>query len=133
MNRKRHMPSEISAKLEQAAAMTGDANPSIRDICQALDISRATYYRWRAQYGEMTPAHAEDHARLMTELRRVEKCAADYAAQIDVLRAVLEGNSSALPASATPLRPRPAGSRSASGWRAGRSASLAPPSATVGG
>ncbi|MEW4530122.1 transposase [Maioricimonas sp. JC845] len=44
--RKRHTPDQIVRKLRDADAML-NAGKQLADVLQALEISEATYHRWR--------------------------------------------------------------------------------------
>ncbi|GIX00840.1 MAG: hypothetical protein KatS3mg111_4172 [Pirellulaceae bacterium] len=46
MSRKRHSPEQIIRKLREADAMLSSGQ-TIGQICQALEISEATFHRWR--------------------------------------------------------------------------------------
>jgi|GEM_PF-1686758 len=48
--RKRHAPDQIVRKLRDADAVL-NAGKQLADVLQALEISEATYHRWRNQYG----------------------------------------------------------------------------------
>jgi hypothetical protein len=48
--RKRHGPAEIVNKLEDADRLR-NAGKSLGEVLQALEVSEATFHRWRNQYG----------------------------------------------------------------------------------
>ena len=50
--RKRHGPEEIVRKLRDADAML-NAGKDVAAVLQVLEVSEATYLRWRNQYGGM--------------------------------------------------------------------------------
>ena len=50
--RKRHGPEEIVRKLRDAEAML-NAGKDLAAVLQSLEVSEATYHRWRNQYGGM--------------------------------------------------------------------------------
>ncbi len=54
MKRKRHSPEQIIGKLRDADRMLSDG-PDPAAVCQALEVSEATFHRWRNQYGGMKP------------------------------------------------------------------------------
>jgi putative transposase len=56
--RKRHGPEEIVRKLRDADAML-NAGKDVAAVLQALEISEATYLRWRNQYGGMKAEEAK--------------------------------------------------------------------------
>jgi len=88
---KRHIPSEIAAKLQQATAML-QLGVSISRICQTLGISRATYYRWKQHFGQMTGEQLERHFQLIRSMRQLRQSVAESTAEIQVLRSVISGN-----------------------------------------
>ena len=49
---KRHGPEQIVRKLQDADAML-NAGKDVAAVLQALEVSEATYLRWRKQYGGM--------------------------------------------------------------------------------
>ena len=58
--RRRHSPEQIVRKLRDADAML-NAGKDLAVVLQALEVSEATFHRWRAQYGGMK---AEEAVRL---------------------------------------------------------------------
>jgi len=48
--RKRHTPEQIVRKLQDADAMLA-AGRTVGKVCQVLDVSEATFHRWRNHYG----------------------------------------------------------------------------------
>ena len=56
--RKRHGPEEIVRKLRDADAML-NAGKDVAAVLQALEVSEATYLRWRNQYGGMKAEEAK--------------------------------------------------------------------------
>ena len=57
MKRTRHGPEQIIAKLREADAMLG-TGAILGQVCQRLEVSEATYHRWRNQYGGMKAEEA---------------------------------------------------------------------------
>ena len=56
--RRRHSPEQIVKKLRDADAMM-NAGKDLAAVLQALEISEATYHRWRNQYGGMKSGEAK--------------------------------------------------------------------------
>lgn len=48
--RKRHGPDQIVQKLQDADRLL-NAGKSLGEVLQTLEVSEATYHRWRNQYG----------------------------------------------------------------------------------
>ena len=56
--RKRHSAEQIVKKLEDAERRL-TAGQNIAQMCQTLEISEATFHRWRHQYGGMKAQEAK--------------------------------------------------------------------------
>jgi transposase-like protein len=91
MKKKRHSPEQIIAKLRDAdAALTAGAG--VEQICKQLEISPATYHKWRNQYGGMKADEMKRLKELERENARLKKIVADQALDISILKEVAEGN-----------------------------------------
>jgi hypothetical protein len=55
-HRKRHSPEQIVRKLRDADAML-NAGKELAAVLQSMEVSEATFHRWRAQYGGMSHKH----------------------------------------------------------------------------
>ncbi len=55
--RKRHSPEKIIQKLRDADALLA-AGKTIPEVCQALEISEATFHRWREQFAGLEAEEA---------------------------------------------------------------------------
>jgi putative transposase len=60
MKRRRHTPEQIIRKLREADRLLAEGH-EIPEVAKQLEISEATYHRWRAQYGGLK---ADDVKRL---------------------------------------------------------------------
>jgi putative transposase len=89
--RKRHNPEEIVRKLRDAEAML-NAGKDLAAVLQGLEISEATYHRWRNQYGGMKSEEAKRLKKLEEENARLKKLVADQALDIAMLKEVASGN-----------------------------------------
>ena len=49
MSKLRHKPEQIIRKLRQAEVLSGQGK-NVDEICRALGVSDATYYKWRKDY-----------------------------------------------------------------------------------
>src|SRR4051812_37204847 len=67
--RKRHGPEQIVRKLRDADAML-NAGKDVAAVLQALEISEATYLRWRNQYGGMKSEEPALVKRILETARR---------------------------------------------------------------
>ena len=89
--RKRHGPEQIVRKLRDADAML-NAGKDVAAVLQALEVSEATYLRWRNQYGGMKAEEAKRLKQLEEENKRLKQLVADQALDIQMLKYVTEKN-----------------------------------------
>ena len=91
MKRKRHSPEQVIRKLREADQMLSEGK-DIAAVCQALEVSEATFHRWRNQYGGMKANEAKRLKELQIENGRLKKLVADQALDIQILKEVSKGN-----------------------------------------
>ena len=96
--RKRHGPDQVVKKLEDADRLL-NAGKSLGEVLQALEVSEATYHRWRNQYGGMKSEEAQRLKTWEGENARLKKLAADLSLENQMLKELASGNWQALPAS----------------------------------
>lgn len=89
--RKRHSPEQIVRKLRDADAMLS-AGKDQAAVLQSLEISEATYLRWRNQYGGMKAEEARRLKELEEENKRLKEIVAEKELDIRMLKHVAEGN-----------------------------------------
>ena len=89
--RKRHSPEQIVRKLRDAEAML-NAGQDLAAVLQSLEVSEATFHRWRQQYGGMKSEEARRLKALEEENRRLKQIVADQALDIQMLKHVSSGN-----------------------------------------
>jgi len=89
--RKRHSPEQIVKKLRDAEAML-NSGKELATVLQALEVSEATYHRWRNQYGGMKAEEAKRLTQLEQENVRLKKLVADQALDIQMLKEINSGN-----------------------------------------
>ena len=89
--RRRHGPEQIVRKLRDADAML-NAGKDVAAVLQALEISEATYLRWRNQYGGMKSEEAKRLKLLEEENKRLKQLVAEQALDIQMLKYVAEKN-----------------------------------------
>ena len=89
--RKRHSPEQIVRKLRDADAML-NAGKDLSAVLQSLEVSEATYARWRSQYGGMKAEEAVRLKKLEDENQRLKRLVADQALDIQMLKYIAEGN-----------------------------------------
>lgn len=89
--RKRHSPEQIVKKLQDADRLL-NAGKSLGQVFQTLEISEATYHRWRNQYGGMKCAEAKRLKELELENSRLKRLLAEAELDKAMLRDIAEGN-----------------------------------------
>jgi putative transposase len=89
--RRRHGPEEIVRKLRDADAML-NAGKEVAAVLQALEVSEATYLRWRNQYGGMKAEEAKRLKLLEEENKRLKELVAELTLDNRMLKHVAEKN-----------------------------------------
>ena len=89
--RKRHSPEQIVVKLRDADAML-TAGKDLAVVLQALEVSEATYGRWRSQYGGMKAEEAVRLKRLEEENKQLKEVVAELTLDNRMLKYLNEGN-----------------------------------------
>lgn len=89
--RRRHTPEQIVKKLRDAEAML-NGGKDLAVVLQALEVSEATYHRWRNQYGGMKSEEAKRLKQLEDENKRLKEIVAEKELDIRMLKHVAEGN-----------------------------------------
>lgn len=89
--RKRHSPEQIVRKLRDGEAML-NAGKDLAAVLQALEVSEATWNRWRNQYGGMKSEEAKRLQELEDENRRLKQIVADKELDIQMLKHVASKN-----------------------------------------
>ena len=89
--RKRHGPEQIVRKLRDADAML-NAGKDVAAVLQALEVSEATYLRWRNQYGGMKAEEAKRLKELEEENQRLKEIVAELTLDNRMPKHVAEKN-----------------------------------------
>ena len=89
--RKRHTPEQIVTKLRDAEAML-NAGKDLAVVIQSLEVSEATFHRWRAQYGGMKSEEAKRLKQLEEENQRLKEIVAEKELDIRMLKHLTEKN-----------------------------------------
>jgi putative transposase len=89
--RKRHSAEQIVRKLQEGDRLL-NAGKSVAQVIQALEISEATYHRWRNQYGGMKCEEAVRLKNLELENARLKKLLAEAELDKAMLKDLAEGN-----------------------------------------
>jgi hypothetical protein len=90
-SRRRHSPEQITRKLRDADAML-NAGQDLAAVLQSLEVSEATWQRWRNQYGGMKSSEARRLKEVEEENRRLKQIVAEQALDIQMLKHVSSGN-----------------------------------------
>ncbi|MBI2710606.1 MAG: transposase [Actinobacteria bacterium] len=91
MARRRHTPEQIIRKLREADRMLGEG-AEIEEVARHLEVSEATYDRWRNQFGGMEADDAKRLKELERENARLKRIVADKELEIDALWGISRGN-----------------------------------------
>jgi len=91
MKRKFHTPEQIVKKLREADAAIASGS-TIEQVCRQLEVSDATYYNWRKQYGQMKLDQVKQLKSLQKENARLKKLVADLSLDKAILKEALSGN-----------------------------------------
>ncbi len=83
--KKRHKPEEVVAKVREAEIDLGRGIP-VEEVCRKLDVSEATLFRWRHQYGGLSTPEAK---RLKT-LEKENKDLKEMLAEAELAKRILQ-------------------------------------------
>ena len=86
--RKRHTPEQIFRKLRKADTMLASGKEVVH-FYQALEVSEATFHRWRNQYGGMKAEQAKRLKELDQENNRLKKPLAEAELDNAILKEAL--------------------------------------------
>ena len=91
MKRRRHTPEQIVRKLREADKLLAEGQ-DVAMVARHLEVTEATYHRWRAQYGGMKADDSKRLRELEKENQRLKKIVADQVLDIDMLKELSRGN-----------------------------------------
>ena len=80
---KKHTPEQIVAILRRI-----DSGETAQGVCRELNISEATLYRWKQQYGALELDEVKELKGLRDENARLKRLVADQLLNIQVLKEV---------------------------------------------
>ena len=89
VKRRRHTPQQIVEKLREADRLL-NAGQSLGQVLQALEVSEASYHRWRNQYGGMKSSEAKRLKELEQENARLKRLLAERDLDVDILKAAMD-------------------------------------------
>ena len=88
--RKKHSAEEIVRKLRRGDELAAEGK-SGEEIAAALEVSPATLYNWRRQYGGMDADAAKELKELREQNGRLKRLLAEAELEKDALREVAKG------------------------------------------
>lgn len=89
--RKRRKPEQIVKAIQEGEAMLA-AGKTAGEVFQKLEISEATWCRWKKQYGGMKSDEAKRLRELEVENQRLKELLADAELDKKILKMAAEGN-----------------------------------------
>ena len=89
--RRRRRPEQIVQLLSEGEAMLV-AGKTAAEVYQKLEVSEATWMRWKQQYGGMKSEEAKRLRDLELENRRLKELLAESELDKRILKEALEGN-----------------------------------------
>ena len=89
--RKRRKPEQIVKAIQEGEAMLA-AGKNEAEVFQALEISAATWERWKKQYGGMKSDEAKRLRELEVENQRLKELLAEAELDKKILKMAAEGN-----------------------------------------
>ena len=84
-------PEQIIRKLREADRLLAEGL-EVPEVAKQLEISEATYHRWRAQYGALKADDVRRLKELEAENARLKRIVADKELQIEALKELGRGN-----------------------------------------
>ena len=91
MKRRKHTPEQIVRKLREAERMLGEGI-ELAEVAKQLEVSEATFHRWRHLYGGMKAEDAKRLRELERENTRLKAIVADQALENRALKEIGKGN-----------------------------------------
>ncbi len=88
---KKHSGPQIVAKLREADRLLGQGK-TMPEVCKEIEVTDATYYRWRQKYGGMSPDMVKQLRAVQKENVQLKRLVADQALDISILKVAAEGN-----------------------------------------
>jgi len=91
VKRRRHTPEQIVRKLREADRMLAEG-AELPEVAKALEVSEATYHRWRAQFGGMKADDVKRLKELERENVTLKRIVADKELENVALKEIAKGN-----------------------------------------
>ena len=87
MPRRRHTPEQVVRRLREADRLLAEGK-DLDEVARHLEVSEATYHRWRNQFGGMKADDVKRLKELEAENARLKRIVADKELEIDALREI---------------------------------------------
>ena len=91
MKQRRHTPEQVIRKLTEGDKLLGQGQ-DVAEVARHLEVTEATWYRWKNQYGGMKADDAKRLKELEKENQRLKRIVADQVLDIDMLKELNRGN-----------------------------------------
>jgi len=91
MARTRHTSEQIIAKLREAEVLLSQGS-KVPEVCNRLEVTQQTYYRWRKEYGGLKVDQAKRLKALEKENARLKRLLAEAHLDKAMLQEVASGN-----------------------------------------
>ena len=91
MKRHRHTPEQVVRKLREGERLLNEGK-DLTEVLRHLEVSEATWNRWRNQYGGMKATEAKRLRELEVENGRLKKLLAEAELDKAMLKELAEGN-----------------------------------------
>jgi putative transposase len=91
MKRHRHTPEQVVRKLREGERLLNEGK-DLTEVIRHLEVSEATWNRWRNQYGGMKATEARRLRELEVENARLKKLLAEAELDKAMLKELAEGN-----------------------------------------
>jgi putative transposase len=91
LKRRRHTPEQIVRKLREADKLLAEGI-EVPEVAKALEVSEATYHRWRAQFGGMKADDVKRLKELERENQTLKRIVANKEVEIEGLKEIAKGN-----------------------------------------
>jgi transposase len=91
VKRRRHTPEQIVRKLREADKLLAEGI-EVPEVAKALEVSEATYHRWRAQFGGMKADDVKRLRELERENQTLKRIVTNKELEIEGLREIARGN-----------------------------------------
>lgn len=90
MAKKRMTPEQIIGALRQAEVELAQGR-TVGEVCRRMEVSEASFYRWRAEYGGLKVDQARRMKDLERENARLKRAVAELTLDKQILKEAAEG------------------------------------------